>query len=164
LKYLHYVKIAGEVGAGVIDVVNTVKSGDAEVNKLTSKIEEQEKRVKELNAFDDYLHKTVIPSVGAMGDSLRQAGETMKNQTSIKLNVGKWKVQEMIRDVRLQFKRLSRDFDVHEDLLRVIDKLDETMGILVDVYDRIQVIFVMFILMVKIKKRAFNSQTLFIMN
>jgi len=131
--------VASNIAAGAIDIVNTIQSGDAEVDKLTAEIEQQENRIKQLTAFKDYLHTTVIPSIGQMGNNLMIAGENMKHQTQMQLNVGKWKVQEMIRDIRLNIKKISKDFDVHEDLLNIFDKLDETMGVMVDVYDRIQV-------------------------
>jgi len=139
LKAIKYVKVASNVAAGAIDLVNTIKSGDAEEDKLTKEIEQQENRIKQLHAFEDFLQTEVIPSIGKLGDNLKIAGENMKNQSRVRLNVGKWKVQEMIRDIRLNLKKISKDFDVQEDLLHIFDKLDETMGVMVNVYDRIQV-------------------------
>jgi len=133
------VKTIGEVGAGIADVVNTQKTNDAELKAIDSAIQTQANNVKQLKAFEMSLFTDVIPHIRQMGSNLRQASENMKNQSQIALKIGKWKVKQLIQDLRLNLKKVTKNFDLQEDLLNIVDNLDGTMELLVEVYDRIQV-------------------------
>jgi len=138
-KGLNMVKTIGEVGADIANVINTQKTNDAELKAIDSAIQTQENNVKQLKAFEMSLFTNVIPQIRQMGSNLRLAGENMKNQSQIALKIGKWKVQQLIQDLRLNLKKVSKYFHLQEDLLNIVDNLDGTMGLLVEVFDRIQV-------------------------
>jgi len=139
LKGLKTVKQLGEVGVGLVGIWNAKETNDAELEAFDSAIETQGNNIKELKKFEMSLYTNVIPQIQTMGNNLRLAGENMKNQSQIALQVGKWKVQELIKDLSFSLKKISNNFDLQEDLLNIVDNLDSTMGLLVEVFDRIQV-------------------------
>lgn len=63
--------------------------------------------------------------------------QNLSEESDLKLNINKWRVQSAVRDIKAFFRKLSNETAVNEILKRSFDKLDDSMAILLDVYDHI---------------------------
>ncbi|GIY18029.1 uncharacterized protein CEXT_427181 [Caerostris extrusa] len=74
-----------------------------------------------------------------MEQYLKDIINKLEGKSQVSLDVTKWKVQGMIRDMKLQMQQMTNRFQVKDNLARCIEKMEEVMTTLVNVYGRIQV-------------------------
>lgn len=88
--------------------------------------------------FERNIGKVLIERVSKMEQSIIDMSQRLPSESHVALDMSQWQIQSLIRDVKLHFhKMISTEFEVGHDLQRCIDKLDESMAILIGVYDRI---------------------------
>ncbi|GBN27198.1 hypothetical protein AVEN_46586-1 [Araneus ventricosus] len=73
-----------------------------------------------------------------MENNLRDVANKLEAKSQVSLDVTKWKVQSALRDMKLQMQQLTEGFQVKDNMARCIEKLEEVMTTLINVYDRIQ--------------------------
>ncbi|GFY49029.1 uncharacterized protein TNIN_391951 [Trichonephila inaurata madagascariensis] len=73
-----------------------------------------------------------------METNLQDVANNLDGKSRVNLDVSKWKVQSTLRDMKLQMQQFSQGFKVKDSLVRCIEKLEEVMTTLINVYDRMQ--------------------------
>lgn len=64
--------------------------------------------------------------------------EKLGARSRVSLEVTKWQVQTMLRDMKLHLRQMTKGFKVEDDLARCLEKLEESTTTLINIYDRIQ--------------------------
>lgn len=99
--------------------------------KLEQQLEKWETRIME-------IQKTMLPMFMRVQASIISITHGLGNKTQVELDVSVWQVQSMLGDLKVVFHKMSEETEIQNDLKREVEKLEETFGALVKVYDRIQ--------------------------
>lgn len=116
-----------------------------DIKDTFDKLEEFAKKEKELEAeiakwkqrLDDIIY-TLIPTIIKMQETISKMVNSLQNNTQFELDIAGWKVQTAIGDIKLLFREMTEGTPFTDRFIRDAEKIEETFGILVKIYDRIQ--------------------------
>ncbi|CAG8546960.1 7846_t:CDS:2, partial [Dentiscutata erythropus] len=76
----------------------------------------------------------------ALSNSIKQADDENKinNKSHVFLDLTKWKVQNSLESIRNEIQKISKGFDIQEDTICYMEKLDEGRTTLINIYDCVQ--------------------------
>lgn len=127
-----------ECGAGVVDIYIHHKKEHAKLDAITNAIEEKKNEFHQLKQYEERIYDVIIPTLQNMRNALMDIANTSGNKSSVTLDIIEWQVQGVVRDTKLQMQELTQGFKVKDNLARCIEKLEEAMTVMLNVYDRIQ--------------------------
>lgn len=113
---------------GFSDQVNCAIQRDKLEHSANDQTEELEQK----------LGKMLFERVREMQQSIIEMSKNLASEGHVQLDISKWQIQSLIRDVKANFHKMTSGFEMGCDLQRSIAKLDEAMTLLVDVYGRIE--------------------------
>lgn len=124
-----------------IEVYNQFKRDNERMTAVADAIQNLQDQLQMWDHHEQYIYSVLIPQVRDIENTLRSTAYKLTGKSHFELDISKWQIQTMLRDVKMLFRRMSKEFMVQDALLRCIDKIDEGMNILIDVYDRIDSYF-----------------------
>lgn len=92
----------------------------------------------QMEELEQKLGKMLFERVRDMQQSIIEMSQNLASEGHVQLDISKWQIQSLIRDVKANFHKMTSGFEMGCDLQRTISKLDEAMTLLVDVYGRIE--------------------------
>lgn len=92
----------------------------------------------QMEELEQKLGKMLFERVREMQQSIIEMSKNLASEGHVQLDISKWQIQSLIRDVKANFHKMTSGFEMGCDLQRSIAKLDEAMTLLVDVYGRIE--------------------------
>ncbi|GBN31375.1 hypothetical protein AVEN_12449-2 [Araneus ventricosus] len=143
-KSLNAWKVVGKIyqisqfGSLLLDTYDKIKGDKEKVDVITDAIEKIEDEMKQLREYEEGIYDTIVPMLQEMENNMIVISDKLEDKSQVTLDVTKWKVQSTLKDMRLQIQRLTEGFEVKDDISRCIEKLDEVMTTLINIYDRIQ--------------------------
>lgn len=117
-----------------IDVYNRYRNDKAKVEKMGDAIGKQKAAIENLRKREKRVYDIGIPYIRSVKDDI---DHFEASNLSAQLMVKKWKLQNMFRDLRLEFSRMAKDFPIDEEIQLCLSKVDEGMTTMIDIYDRI---------------------------
>lgn len=120
------------------DVYNKYKNDKGQLAVINNAIQQNESIIARLREYENEIYETIIPMLHEMQGDLKKVSESLKNKSQVALDVTKWKTQMVLRDMKLEMHQLTQGFKVEENISRCIEKQEETMNTLVNIYDRIE--------------------------
>jgi hypothetical protein len=108
------------------------------LDEIDRSIKEAHNRFEELNKFEDKIHSDLLPMIRVIELDLLRVQSHLASKSRVTLRVASWKVQTTLKDVKLHLRQFTEGMKVKEIFARCIEKLDDVMTTLIDIYDRIQ--------------------------
>ncbi|CAL1286288.1 unnamed protein product [Larinioides sclopetarius] len=127
-----------EFGSLMFNFFNNMKEDNEKMDTVIDAMEKIEDKIKKLREYEESIYDTIAPMLQEMKDHMKDISENLKSKSQVALDVTKWQVQSTLKDMRLKMQRLTEGFNVKDDLSRSIERLDEVMTTLINIYDRIQ--------------------------
>ncbi|CAL1285800.1 unnamed protein product [Larinioides sclopetarius] len=138
LKAIEKISKVLEYGSLLINVYDKIKKEKDKVGVLDDALKELENQLKKLREYEEYIYDSIVPMLNEMIEHMKDISEKLGTKSQVALDVTKWQVQSNLKDMRLEMQKLTKGFSVKDDLGRSIEKLDEVMTTLINIYDRIQ--------------------------
>ncbi|XP_018011522.1 uncharacterized protein LOC108668780 [Hyalella azteca] len=113
------------------------KDDQAKLDALSNAIQQAEEEHKRLKQYENRIESTLAPTLENMDEYFNEIDSKLVTKSQVALDVNKWQVQSVLRDIKLSVHQLTKEFQVGEDLKRCIEKLEESMTTLIQIYDRI---------------------------
>lgn len=130
--------IARLVGMGV-DVYNQIKNNKERMREVSNVIRGLETELLALQQYEEQIHKTMIPIFRAIENYLKTAKESLSAGTShVQLDIKKWEIKSRLGDIKYMFSQMTKASGTHDDFQHYFAKVEATMDILINVYDRIE--------------------------
>lgn len=79
----------------------------------------------------------MIPAIEDIEKMGKSIGNNLTGRYHVQLDVKKWNIQQKLRDMKVLFKKMTKGFFIEDELQRSMDRITETMEIVIDIYDRI---------------------------
>lgn len=124
-----------------LEVYNQFKRDNERMAAVAEAIQTLQDQLQTWNQHEQNIYNYLIPQIHEIENTIRTTAYKLPGKGHFELDVSKWQIQSMLRDVKMLFRKMSKDFMVQDSLLRCIDKIDEGMNVLIDVYDRIDTYF-----------------------
>ncbi|MCX4084119.1 hypothetical protein N7281_04555 [Rickettsia hoogstraalii] len=131
-------KKAIQLSEVIFDTYSKYKSKQTQLDAINEAIKQKYNELQKLKQYEDKIYDVITPTLQNMQGDLRDVADKLDNKSSVALDVTKWQVQSTIRDMKLQMQQMTQGFKVKDNLARCIEKLEETMTVLINVYDHIQ--------------------------
>ncbi|KAF8789795.1 hypothetical protein HNY73_007706 [Argiope bruennichi] len=138
LRGLRKIKQIAEFGSLLLNLYNKMKEDIEKMDAITEAIEKIEDKMKALRDYEERIYDSIVPMLQDMEDNMKEISDKLANKSEVALDVTKWQVQSTLKDTKLQIQRLTEGFEIKSDLSRSIEKLDDVMTTLINIYDRIQ--------------------------
>ncbi|GIX93758.1 uncharacterized protein CDAR_606301 [Caerostris darwini] len=143
-KNLDALKVVGKIsqivqfGSSLFDIYKKNKNDRAKIDAITDAIDKIKDKIRNLQQYETSIYDTIAPMLQDMENNLLNITNKLSTKSHVALDVTKWQVQSVLKDIKLQMQRLTSGFEVKDDLSRCIEKLDEVMTTLINIFDRIQ--------------------------
>ncbi|GIY03651.1 hypothetical protein CDAR_526651 [Caerostris darwini] len=122
----------------ISDIRSEIKEDKAKVDELNKAIKEAENKYQSLQQYEEKIHNTIAPMLQNMEDDLRDNADNLNSKSQVTLDVTKWRVQSTLKDMKSQMQHLTQGFQTRVGLARCLEKLEEAVTTLINIYDRIQ--------------------------
>lgn len=86
------------------------------------------------------IFQTFIPLLQNMTDDMKAEAGQLAGHSDASLMVKKWHMKDTLRDIKLQLSAFTNSWsgEINGQWQRNVDKLEETMALLMDLYDHIE--------------------------
>ncbi|CAK6587165.1 MAG: hypothetical protein IRF12RH_07155 [Rickettsia helvetica] len=138
LSVLQNFKKAMQFSEVLLDTYSKYKTGQTQLDVINEAINRKYKELQRLKQYEDTIYDVITPTLQNMQDDLSEVANKLGNKSSVALDVTKWQVQSTIRDMQLQMQQMTQGLKTQANLVRCIEKLEDAMTILINVYDHIQ--------------------------
>ncbi|GBN24043.1 hypothetical protein AVEN_265363-1 [Araneus ventricosus] len=138
LKVIGRITQDAKFGSLMPNLFDKMKDLEEKMDAVTDAMEKIEVKIKELREYEENIYDTIVPMLQEMEDHMKDISDKLGSKSQVALDVTKWQVQSTLKDMRLQMQRLTEGFNIKDDLNRSIEKLDEVMTTLINIYGRIQ--------------------------
>jgi hypothetical protein len=108
------------------------------LDEIDRSIKEARDRFDKLIEYEEKIQNDLLPMIRAIQLDLVRVQSHLASKSRVALRVESWKVQTTLKDVKLHLRQFTEKMKVKENLALCIEKLDDTMTTLIDIYDRIQ--------------------------
>lgn len=126
------------LGKSAMDLSASIKKDLNGIAEVTRGIRDMEKVLRDIQEFQTKIREKLVPMIENMGKDLINTATNLKSQSSVSLDVTSWQVQATLKDTSREIQQFTRSYEVHDSVIRLVEKLEEVMTVLVKVYDRIQ--------------------------
>lgn len=131
-------KVLGKVAKMSADIYMKYKDDKNALEEIGEAIEKAQDKFDELKQYEDKIQNSVLPMMRAVQSEMLRVQDGLVSKSEVALQVTRWRIQSTLKDIKLLLRQFTNGFKVQDNLSRCVDKLDETMTTLIDIYDRIQ--------------------------
>lgn len=93
--------------------------------------------LKLLEQMEDGVHEIMFPAIYKLEKFSESIGKNLSGNNHVQIDVKQWNIRRTFKDAKVILKKLTKGFEIEDDLQRSIDRMEESMEILIDIYDRI---------------------------
>lgn len=129
---------AGDAVGSLVDLFKHYHDDEKELQEIDRAIELEQEKIRKLREFEDEIYETIRPMLENLANELKDTANQLKTKSQVSLDIAKWKVQDSLRDMKLTMQQVTAGFEISADMTRSIEKQEEAMTTLINVYDRIQ--------------------------
>ncbi|KAF0529167.1 Macrophage receptor MARCO [Gigaspora margarita] len=133
VKKINNILIVSEAG---VDIYNKYRNDQSNLNAIAKSISNTETKMNELRQYEDNIYQSIIPMIKKIWSDINKADGAGKSHAA--LDISKWMVQNSIRNLKSHLQQVVKGYEVQEDLIRCMEKLDESITTSINLYDRIQ--------------------------
>lgn len=129
--------IAQIIGMSV-DMYNRIKNNAEQMHEVADVIRSLEIELMAIEQYEEPIYKTMIPLFHAIENYLKMLNPSLDNGSHVQLDIRKWEIKNRLVDVKLMFSQMTDVSAIHDDFQHYFEKVQATMDVLIDVYDRIE--------------------------
>lgn len=129
---------AVQVGKLGVDLYHKYSNNNKKIETINDAIEQKKHEIEKLKQYESQIYSDMVPVLNKMENSLINVADQLNTKSQTHLDVTKWGVRSALKDMKMKMIKFTKGFTVEDDLARCIEKLEESMTILIDIYDRIQ--------------------------
>ncbi|RIB15257.1 hypothetical protein C2G38_2039522 [Gigaspora rosea] len=138
LRVLNDLNIAIETTEKVIELYDRYQKDKEKLDALSTSIKQANEDIKKLKQFEENINKAIVPMINKMQDDINNIENKINNKSHVFLDLTKWKVQTSLENIRNEIQKISKGFNIQEDTIRYMEKLDEGITTLINIYNHIQ--------------------------
>ncbi|RIB15750.1 hypothetical protein C2G38_1560688 [Gigaspora rosea] len=138
LRVLNDLNIAIETTEKVIELYDRYQKDKEKLDALSNSIKQANEDIKKLKQFEENINKAIVPMINKMQDDINNIENKINNKSHVFLDLTKWKVQTSLENIRNEIQKISKGFNIQEDTIRYMEKLDEGITTLINIYNHIQ--------------------------
>lgn len=116
---------------------NELQNDEKKIKEVGERIENAYNKITEWKAMQDDVFTKIIPTALLLQKTMENISEGLKNQSHVELDVTKWKVKGVIRDIKRHFVGMIQSTDIQSQISEIMNLLDEAMSVLINIFDRI---------------------------
>ncbi|KAF7989470.1 hypothetical protein HCN44_008144 [Aphidius gifuensis] len=113
------------------DSTDHIEGLDEDIEKVNEKIDKLEK-------YEENIYNIIIPMIQFIEKLFTETRENLNGKSHMALDVSKWKMQSILKDVQIQIREMTQGFNVQVSLIRCIEKFEYGVVTVIQMYDRIQ--------------------------
>lgn len=125
------------VGQAGLDVYKQIHNDKSQMSEVEQTIRQVQDDLNVVEQYEQIIMNIMIPQLKLVEQSINEAIENSANAIHVELDVSKWMVQSSLNDIKKLFHEMTQNFAVDSDLERCIEKINEGITTIIDVYDRI---------------------------
>ncbi|KAF0484277.1 Collagen alpha-5VI chain [Gigaspora margarita] len=122
----------------VIELYDKYKKDKEELDALNISIEQAEDDIKKLKRYEENINNAIIPMLQRMQDGINNIENEIDQKSHVFLDLTKWQVQTSLKDIKYEIWQISKGFEIQDDVTHYMERLDEGITTLINIYDRIQ--------------------------
>ena len=136
-KKLEKVGHAVEMGLGIF---KRYKDDNKKLQEIDNALNQEHEKIVKLQQFEDEIYDTIRPMLGKGGlaDELNNVAKQLKTKSQVSLDFAKFQIIGKLKDIKLTLQQVTEGFEVNADMTRCIEKQEEAMTTMINIYDRIQ--------------------------
>ncbi|GFY45511.1 uncharacterized protein TNIN_165361 [Trichonephila inaurata madagascariensis] len=139
IKLVQKFEQIAKLGSLFVDIINQKKNEQERIDEIDRVIQQEEDKFHRLEEYEDQIYDTIAPMLLNMENYLDDVINKLDTKSQVTLDVTKWRIQSILKDVKLQMRQLTQNFeDSNIALERCIERLDDVMSTSINIYDRIQ--------------------------
>ncbi|PRD23846.1 UNVERIFIED_CONTAM: hypothetical protein NCL1_45309 [Trichonephila clavipes] len=127
-----------EFGSIWLEVKSELKNDQIKIDEINEIIQQAGNKFLRLKDYENKIYSFITPILQSMENNIRNIAENLHGRSHGSLDVTKWKVQTTLKDIKLQMQQLTQGFQAKDNLARCIEKLEEIIITIINIYDRIQ--------------------------
>lgn len=129
-------EIAG-LAMSTVKAYNKIRDNKKKVKELSQQIEQIQDQLVMLKQYEDRIYEVMIPQLRHIEAAVESVKLNLEGKSHIQIDIEKWRIQGMLKEVKLTLRKMSKNDVISNDLQHWIEKLDEAYAILINIYDRI---------------------------
>ncbi|CAG8818216.1 39101_t:CDS:2, partial [Gigaspora margarita] len=122
----------------VIELYDKYKKDKEELDALNISIEQAENDIKKLKQYEENINNAIIPMLQRMQDGINNIENKIDQKSHVFLDLTKWQVQTSLKDIKYEIRQISKGFEIQDDVAHYMERLNEGITTLINIYDRIQ--------------------------
>ncbi|XP_055316440.1 uncharacterized protein LOC129576047 [Sitodiplosis mosellana] len=134
LGYMKNVLKVGEVG---IEIYGQIRDDQNKIKEVDATLNELNQQMQVLRQHEQNVYNIMVPQLQMIDQSIDFAIKNSEGKSHVELDISRWSIQSTLGDVKNLFNQMTKGFMVSADLERCIEKINEGITTVIDVYDRI---------------------------
>lgn len=127
--------IASVVGMSM-ELYNEIKGSKERMREVADAIKGLQRELVALDQYEAQIYDTMIPMFRVTESYLKS--QSQNPGSLVELDIKKWEIKNRLGDVKYMFGQMTAVSGTHDDFQHYFEKVQATMDILIDVYDRIE--------------------------
>ncbi|CAG8663727.1 6720_t:CDS:1 [Gigaspora rosea] len=121
------------------ELYNEYQNDKEKLGKLNNAIKQAEDDIKKLKSYEESIYSQIIPMIEKMQNDISNLGNQIDKKSHVFLDLSKWQVRSSLNEIKIILRQISKGFpEIRDYLTSYMDKLDEGMTTIINIYDRIQ--------------------------
>lgn len=121
-----------------VDLYNSYQDQQDKIDEIANSIKESKDELLKYQGYEQQVYESFIPMLNEAKDDLKELEKNLGGKSHVALDVQKWKVQSKLRGLKDDLVSFTKGFSTEETVLSCVEKLNEAIMTLIDIYDRIQ--------------------------
>lgn len=135
---IKYSKAAFGAGEKTFELIQKLGKDKQKIDEVVDAIDKLENDLKVLGAYKESIYEIMGPTFNQLHRTANGLSRDLKGKSHVELDVKGWRVKGALKDAKLKIAQMTKEFPViSEDLGRSVEKIEEAMEIVINVYDRI---------------------------
>jgi len=130
-------KVVNILSAGVA-VYDVYTKHEGEIDEIDKAITINRLTISKYNEFENKVEQFSEGKSVAITKLVDSLNEGIKTKSHIALDVGKWKMQVSLKNIKHELDKMTAGFQAQSDFIHVFEKVSDAIATLVDICDRIQ--------------------------
>ncbi|XP_049822085.1 uncharacterized protein LOC126265268 isoform X2 [Aethina tumida] len=139
-KYARPIKTILSMVSVPLNVYQNVKNDEEKINYLSESVNGLGDYTKKLDEYQEGIINTLVPVMASIQSNVIEKvyKKNGGNQTHVDLDIQKWKIKSSLSDAKKYITDMTKGFHANEDLTNSVDKIQEGLSVMIDIYNRIQ--------------------------